>query len=215
MKSKSLKCFISAGITFLAFIVFTILVKFVDVQAVGPRNSLIGFATLNLAVLNACNLEGLLWYNLSEIIGYLAIIVAGVFAIKGLIQLIKRKSIKKVDKNLLILCGLYLLVVLFYMFFEVVVINYRPVLLVGKGLEASYPSSHTMLSLVVFISAIPLVNRYVQSKGFKIAINVIFIAFAVITPIARVVSEMHWFTDIVGSVLLSASLLTAYNAVIE
>lgn len=215
MKSKSLKCFISAGITFLAFIVFTILVKFVDVQAVGPRDSLIGFATLNLAVLNACNLEGLLWYNLSEIIGYLAIIVAGVFAIKGLIQLIKRKSIKKVDKNLLILCGLYLLVVLFYLFFEVVVINYRPVLLVGKGLEASYPSSHTMLSLVVFISAIPLVNSYVQSKGLKIAINVIFIAIAVITPIARVVSEMHWFTDIVGSVLLSASLLTAYNAVIE
>lgn len=215
MKSKSLKCFISAGITFLAFVVFTMLVKFVDVQAVGPRDSLIGFATLNLAVLNACNLEGLLWYNLSEIIGYLAIIVAGVFAIKGLIQLIKGKSIKKVDKNLLILCGLYLLVVLFYLFFEVVVINYRPVLLVGKGLEASYPSSHTMLSLVVFISAIPLVNRYVQSKGLKIAINVIFIAFAVITPIARVVSEMHWFTDIIGSVLLSASLLTAYNAVIE
>jgi undecaprenyl-diphosphatase len=189
------------------------LVKFVDVQAVGPKDSLIGFASLNLAVKNAISVSDA-WYKITEIIGYLALLIAGCFAIIGLIQLIKRKSIKKVDKNLLVLCVLYVAVMAFYVLFEVVVINYRPIIIEGE-LEASYPSSHTMLSLAIFVSAIPLLKGYIKNSRVSFAVMVVFAVLAAIMPVGRLLSGVHWFTDIIGSVLLTSSLLTAYFGFVE
>ena len=213
MKSKKLKFLISAGLTFFAFIVFTAIVKMVDVQAVGPMGSQIGLATINLAVFNAVGVSDL-WYKLTGIIGYFALLLAGCFAVICVIQLIKGKGLKKVDKNLLWLCVLYAVVLAFYALFEVVIINYRPIIIEGE-LEASYPSSHTMLSLIIFLSAIPLVKGHIKSKGVYLTVAVVFAVLAVIMPVGRLLSGVHWLTDIVGSIILSISLVTAYLGVIE
>ena len=213
MKSKKLKFLISAGLTFFAFIVFTAIVKMVDVQAVGPMGSQIGLATINLAVFNAVGVSDL-WYKLTGIIGYFALLLAGCFAVICVIQLIKGKGLKKVDKNLLWLCVLYAVVLAFYALFEVVIINYRPIIIEGE-LEASYPSSHTMLSLTIFLSAIPLVKGHIKSKGVYLTVAVVFAVLAVIMPVGRLLSGVHWLTDIVGSIILSISLVTAYLGVVE
>ena len=208
MKSKKLKRLILAGVTFLAFILFTAIVKLVDVQAVGPMGSQIGLASINLAVFNAIGVSDL-WYKITEIIGYLALLVAGVFAVIGFVQLIKGKSLKKVDKKLLWLCVLYAVVLAFYALFEVIVVNYRPIIIEGE-LEASYPSSHTLLSISIFLSAIPLCKQYIKNKGVSMAGVVILVLLAVIMPVGRLLAGVHWLTDIIGSVLLSLSLVTAY-----
>jgi undecaprenyl-diphosphatase len=122
-----------------AFAVFTILVKFVDVSDVGPFGSKVGFSKMNDAVFGAIGTSDA-WYHISEIFGILALILAGVFVIVGLVQLIKRKSLKMVDNHILALGVFYVVVALAYLIFEVVVINKRPVLVEGE-LEASYPSS--------------------------------------------------------------------------
>ena len=76
----------------LCFIVFTILVKTVDVQPLGAEASLIGFAGLNTAIFNLLGTNAFC-YKLTQAFGLLAILVAGTFAVIGALQLIKRKSL--------------------------------------------------------------------------------------------------------------------------
>ena len=135
---KGKKNFIYFGLLLLIFIAFTLLIKNVDVQAIGPENSEVGLATINDAFHGIFNYNELL-YKISKYLGYISFLIIGLYGIKGLIQLIKEKNLFKVDKKLLILGGFYVVVLLVYILFEFVIINYRPVLEDGV-LEASYPS---------------------------------------------------------------------------
>ena len=147
--------------------IFTLLVKIVDVQAIGPNGSEVGFAAVNGAVANALGVK-LFWYDVSETLGYLAILTCLFFAALGVYQLIKEKSLKKVDKRILALGALYAVTVVLYVLFDKVAVNYRPVLENGV-LEPSYPSSHTVLSLVAFGSAFLLVRKYfIEEKPRRI-----------------------------------------------
>jgi hypothetical protein len=61
------------------------------------------------------------------------------FAVLGLCQLVKRKSIRKVDFRILLLGAFYMIVIALYLFSEFVVIHYRPVML-SQSLETAYPT---------------------------------------------------------------------------
>ena len=204
-----------AGISlFVVFAVFTILVKFVDVSAVGPLGSKVGFSKINDAVFGAVGSSDL-WYNISEIFGTLALIIAGVFVIVGLVQLIQRKSLKMVDNHILVLGVFYVAVAITYILFEVVVINKRPVLVDG-ALEASYPSSHTMLSISILSSAIIEIYRlFAGKKKLVIALDVTAIVVMLIIVIGRLLSGMHWFTDIIGGILISLALVFIYHGILK
>jgi len=132
------------------------------------------------------------------------------FGIMGLIQLVKRKSFKRVDRELIVLGCFYIIVFLVYLTFEFVVINRRPVLINGR-LEVSYPSSTTFLSITFMLSAIPLVNKYISNKTAFNAIKIIFIIYMLFLVVGRMLSGVHWLTDIMGSVLISVSLLMGYK----
>ena len=83
-------------------ILFTVLVKFVDVQPIGPNNSEVGFAAINNFVHELTSYRETL-YKLTKYIGYLPIVTIPIYAFLGLMEFVKGKSLKKVHKELIIL----------------------------------------------------------------------------------------------------------------
>lgn len=195
---------------FVAFVLFTVLVGLVDVRPIGPEDSSVGFAALNLFVFRLVGVH-LVWYHVTDWLGVAAILVALAFAVTGLYRLVKRKSLRKVDRPILALGGCYLLVIACYAFFEQVVINCRPVIL-GQGVEASYPSSHTMIVVCIMATAAIAVRELYPNKG-KLCrgVEVLSALIMAVTVAGRLISGVHWFTDIVGGLLLSAALVELYR----
>ncbi len=202
------KYIITSIVLLICSIVFTILLTKVDVKSVGVDRE-VGFSTLNNKLTFSYN-ETI--YKVTEVLGYVALLIPVVYAGIGLLQLIKRKSIKKIDKELFILAGFYAIVLLTYIFFEKVVINYRPVMLDGE-FEASYPSSHTLMSLFFGISAIILNKKLFKDKTKLINIGLLILSLSIV--IGRYISGVHWFTDIVGSIFIASTLLTAFASFIS
>ena len=191
-----------------AFVLWTVLVRFAYVQAIGPEGSSVGFATLNRFV---HELTGVNWilYTVTDWLGLVPIAVALGFAILGLVQLIKRKSLWKVDHSILALGVFYIVVMAVYIFFEIVVINYRPTLINGY-LEASYPSSTTMLVMCVMPTAAMQLNARIKNTVFRRCAVIAIVAFTAFMVIGRLISGVHWITDIIGGALLSAGLVMLY-----
>ena len=191
-----------------AFVLWTVAICFVDVRAIGPQGSSVGFAGINGFV---HNLTGVHWglYNITDWLGLVPIFVCIGFDILGLIQLIKRKNICKVDYDILVLGGFYIVTIAVYLLFESVVINYRPVL-IGGSLEASYPSSTTMLVMCVMPTAIMQFGNRIKNKVIRNIIAVAIITFIAFMVIGRLVSGVHWLTDIIGGALISAGLVMMY-----
>lgn len=191
-----------------AFVLWTILICFVDVSAIGPNGSMVGFATLNKAIHNLTGVNMTL-YVITDWLGLAPMFTALCFSILGLIQLIKRKSILKVDRSIISLGVFYIAVIIVYTMFEYVVINYRPVLINGY-LEDSYPSSTTMLTLTVMITAIIQLRSRIKAKTLKTAITLIIALFTIFMVIGRALSGVHWITDIIGGILISIGLICMY-----
>ncbi len=198
---KSLYC---SGICFVLFLILILLVKTVGVDAIGPQGTEVGLAKIN-GFFSERIVYNDIFYKITELLGYLAILICAAFGAFGLYQIIKGKSLKAVDKDILILGAFYIAVIAVYVFFEKVVISYRPVIL-DEGLEASFPSSHTMLSVCVFISAIMQLETRLPFRFVK-PVSAAGILLAAITVLFRFLSGVHWFTDILGGILISASLL--------
>lgn len=210
MKKRNYPYFINSAVLLILFILFTLVVIFIDVKPIGPKGTLVGLATINEWIHHLIGVN--LWlYNFTDWASITALAIALGFAILGLVQLVKRKSIFRVDNSILALGGFYLLVIAVYAFFEFNVVNYRPILIDGF-LEASYPSSTTMLVLCIMPTAIMQYNRLIQDTRAKYAINLLCGIFTVLMVVGRLLSGVHWFTDIFGGVLLSAALVMLYLA---
>ena len=210
MEKKNRKLF-WVGVGLLAvFVLWTILVCFVDVRAIGPEGSSVGFAALNGFVHELTGVN-LFLYNITDWLGIVPIAVALGFAILGLVQLIKRKSLWKVDHSILALGVFYIVVMAAYIFFEVVVINYRPTLIDGY-LEASYPSSTTMLIMCVMPTTAMQLNVRIKNTVLRQCAVITIVAFTAFMVIGRLISGVHWITDIIGGALLSAGLVMLYSA---
>lgn len=206
---------LTASVSGLLFAVLIILVRFVDVQAFGPEGTRIGLSHLNRLVFEQLGVH-MLWYEITDWLGIAAIGTALLFAMVGLAQWVKRRSILKVDKEILALGGLYLIVIGLYVLFELSIVNYRPIIMPGSTHpEASFPSSHTMLVCVIMGSAMLLLRKYVKRNALCSALRVLCTAIIGITVIGRLISGVHWFTDILGGILISVMLLNLYAAILE
>jgi len=200
------------GAVFLgAFVLWTVLVSYVDVRAIGQNASSVGFATLNGYVHNLTGVNMFL-YTITDWLGLVPIGVAFGFAVLGLVQWVGRKSLFKVDRSILALGGFYIIVLAMYIFFEIVVINYRPVLIDGY-LEASYPSSTTMLVMCVMPTAMMQLHARIKSDVFRRCVLISIAAFTAFMVIGRLASGVHWLTDIIGGALVSAGLVITYASV--
>lgn len=211
MEKKNKKRLVLGAGLLAAFVLWTVLVRFVDVRAIGPEGSSVGFATLNGFVHELTDVNWLL-YTITDWLGFVPIAVALGFAILGLVQLIGRKSLWKVDHSILALGVFYTVVMAAYVFFEIVVINYRPTLIDGY-LEASYPSSTTMLVMCVMPTAAMQLNARIKNTVFRRCAVITIIAFTAFMVIGRLVSGVHWITDIIGGALLSTAIVLMYYSI--
>lgn len=210
---KRRKEILLCGGLFAVAIIYTLLVKYIDVQEIGPNDSLVGFATINNFMFNLTGVN-MLWYDITNWWGFVPLFIAFIYAMIAFIQMIKRRNILKVDKEILGLGVYYIIVIGLYIFFETCIINYRPTLMDGI-LEASYPSSHTLLSVCICGSSL-IINKYLfKNRNFFKAENIISILSILVIVIGRFISGVHWFTDIVGAILISIALLKAFNIYIK
>ena len=199
----------------LAFVVYVVLLTTVDVAAIGPNGTAVGFSHLNQTVFDAFGTDEAM-YELTELLGGVSLITVLMFALLGAIQLIQRKSLFKVDQRLYALAGLYAATAFFYVLFEKLIINYRPVIMSGETEpEASFPSSHTMLVCVAMESTILMLEDYIKPLWLRRILQLVCAMIMVATVIGRLLSGVHWCTDIIGGVLLSAALLAAFSAICD
>ena len=209
--NRNYQGFITAGVILVIALIFTVLVKTVDVQAIGPAGTSVGFSKINKAFADAFGFNNIL-YILTQLLGDAALLVVGFFGLGGALQFIKRKRILKVDRELLGAGTLYVVVLALYAFFEKVIVNYRPVIMPDETEpEASFPSSHTLLACVVFISAAILCETYVRSARARKITKSVFYALTAVMVICRLFSGVHWLTDIIAGLLYSAALLAAFK----
>ena len=209
MKKKNV--FYSGVLFLVIFILWTILVKFIDVCPIGPNGSSVGFAHINGSVRDLFGTNmGL--YNITDWLSLIPLGLVAGFGLLGFFQLIKRKSLKKVDYSILVLGGFYIIVFSTFILFENVVINYRPILINGI-LEVSYPSSTTMLSTCVLPTAAMQFNSRIKNKLFRNCICTALYLFTLFMVFGRLISGVHWFSDIIGGILLSLGLILIYKTV--
>ena len=151
-------------------------------------------------------------YYITDWLGLIPMVVCILFGGIGLVQLLRRKSLFKVDLDIRLLGLYYGIVILWYLFFERFPVNYRPILIEGFQ-EASYPSSTTLLVLGVMPTLFFQINRRIKNKKIKTLIDILIIVFSLFMVIGRLISGVHWLTDIVGSVFLSMGLFSVYKGV--
>ena len=192
------------------FVIYTVSLTVVDLQPIGPQGSCVAYAGLNKAVHELFGVHMIL-YHITDWAGVVAIFIAVGFAMRGLIQWIKRKCILKVDSNLLALGAFYVVVFGVFVFFEYHVINRRPVLINGY-LEASYPSSTTMLAMCVLPTAMMQFRRYIRKLWLRNTVNILCGVFTAFMVLGRLVCGVHWFTDILGGMIFSAGMVLLYAA---
>lgn len=196
-----------------AFAIWTLMVSFVDVRAIGPEGSTVGLATFNEAFRDLFGVHMPL-YMLTDWLSLIPVAFVIYFGMLGLVQWIKRKKITLVDKSILMLGGFYAVTMAMFVFFEAVPVNFRPVLIEGV-LEASYPSSTTLLVLCVMPTAIIQLSNRIQNKILNIVVSGVLAAFTVFMVMARMISGVHWITDIIGGALLGGGLVAFYKFSIE
>lgn len=210
MKEK--RNLLTGGGVIAAFALWTFLIQCVDVQAVGQNGTKIGFADLNVWFHQLTGVHMTI-YTITDWLGLVPIFICLYFGVLGLMQLIKRRSLLRVDPDILLLGAYYVLVIACYLIFEMIPINYRPVLIEGR-LEASYPSSTTLLVLSVMPTLRFQANRRTANVVISKMVEVFVIAFSAFMVTGRLISGVHWLTDIIGSILLSAGLYMLYRSVV-
>ena len=208
MRKKSLIQFVA--VTLIA-VVFTVLVKIVDVGFVSSTGSLVGFSSVNIPFSQKFGFNPI-FYKVSEVLGYLIFLVIAVFAFIGFYQLIKRKSLMKVDKDLYALAITYVFTFALYIFFDkVLVINLRPIIMAGESIaEPSFPSSHTLLAVSVLGTAISECGK-IRKKSFRVSLVIVLAILMGATVLSRLFSGVHWVTDIIAGILWGEVMMTLYQ----
>ena len=194
------------------FVIWPGLIQCVDVQAIGQNGTEIGFASWNRWFHSLFGVHMTI-YTITDWLGLAPVFGGMLFGVLGFVQLVKRRSLFKVDYDILVLGIYYLVVIVGYLVFEMIPINYRPILIEGR-IEASYPSSTTLLVLSVMPTLAEQLNRRLKHAALKRGIRAFCICFSAFMVIGRLIAGVHWFTDIVGAVFLSSGLYCIYKAAV-
>lgn len=208
-KTKTYLCL--SLICLLLFFALIAALKLIDVAVAEPVGCEIGLSHINIAFKNAVGTDLALWH-VTEYLGFIALACALFFAVLGACQLIKRRSFKKVDKDIYLLALVYIAVIVIYVFFEKCVINYRPIFLIRDTSEPSFPSSHTMLVMCIMMTAAHQAYRRIKNRPLAYASVITCAVYVAFMVVGRLISGVHWLTDIIGGILISLVIFFAYLA---
>lgn len=152
------------------------------------------------------------WSKITDIILVAALAVFAVFAILGLCQWVKRKSLKKVDKPLLLsLIPLSLMAATFIIFEKFLVLNTRPN---GSG-EPSFPSTHTMVVATIFLLTAIILPNYIKSKTARVIMDIVMLLFIILVSVGRVLANMHWVSDVVSGLIFAVIFAVIYYLILR
>ena len=196
MNKSEKKSLLMGSISLAMFAVWTVLILTVDVQPLGQNGTSIGFATFNCWFHHFTGVNMAI-YTITDWMGLVPVVICLIFAGIGLVQLIKRRSLFRVDADIMIFGVYFVIVFLAYAIFEIIPINYRPILIEGR-MEASYPSSTTLLVLSVMPALVEQIQRRLSGIRVKQIITIAAIAFSVFMVTGRLISGVHWFTEYIG-----------------
>ena len=189
---------------FALFVLWTILVKVVDGETIYNGTKL-GFYHLNYKFGDLVTEFGKYEFmrTVSDILLYVSFGYVGILVTVAIIQLIKYKSLKKINPIFFFLAGAYVLVVILFGFFELVHVNYSPDSIVGS-LKASYPSTHVFVGGCFYLlSSYALLKfLWVKDNLYKTLIHLSTVILTCLLVLTRLLAVKHWLTDIIGAVIL-------------
>lgn len=147
---------------------------------------------------------------ISDILLYTSFIVAIAGVVIGLYQLITRKSLFKVD-SFIIIFGIFLVaaVILWILFDYVIKINYRPL----NPNEGSFPSTHVLLTVFLTNVGGLMLAKYCKNTTLIIVAYVVSLLFIILVVLFRILSGMHYITDVFGGLFLGFSLSYLFNGI--
>ena len=213
MKKTDKKLMYTGVFLLVAFAIWTLAIKTVDVKQAGESATMVGFATLNSWFHDLTGVHMAI-YDLTDLLSVIPLGVCAMFGLLGVVQLIRRRSLREVDRDLILLGVYYVVVIGAFFLFEIFPVNYRPILIEGR-LEASYPSSTTLLVLSVMPTLTFQVDRRCKSEGLKWIVRILTALFSAFMVVGRLICGVHWFTDIVGGLVLSTGLFLLYKAMVQ
>ena len=190
------------------FILFTIMVTALDGQTVDGHR--LGLATMNgwwrdLVGVNAA------WRVVSDVVAVGTVFGAVGLLIVQIVAVVRGRGLRPVVRDWwgvdLVLISLGIC----YGLFQIVVINYRPLLMHGVA-EASYPSSHVLLFATVWPLLILTLWRMTKRRWVRVTVMVVGMMVMLAGIVARALSGYHWLSDLVGGVLLGVTLVAWYLA---
>ena len=210
--NKKKKLFLTSCILLVITVIYIFLVKYVDVSNIAPDGSKVGFSSLNSSFKEMVGLN-MTWYKITKYLGLIPIAMCGCYALLGLYQLIKNKGFKGVDKRIYALGVFYVVFALIYVLFEKVALNYRPFIIDGE-LEASFPSTHTLLAICLCGSSLMVSKYFIKNEKILKATNILTWLVMIAIVVGRTISGVHWITDIIGGIIISIFMLTVlYTAI--
>lgn len=190
-------------------VIYTVLVKYVDVKAIGPSSTKVGFAMMNKWFNELIGYNSM-FYKISKYAGVIPFGFCAYYGLMGLIELIKKKSFKKVNYRYYILACFYAIFVALYFFFEKVIINYRPVIVDG-AIEASYPSTHTLLAICLCGTSLIVSKLLIKNETIRKLFDIAAWILMIVIVVARLISGVHWLSDIFGGIIISLTYLSFFK----
>ncbi len=139
------------------------------------------------------------WETITNIILISALITVGFFAALGLYQWITRKSLKKVDPEILWMPLPLLLMTIVYFIFIFFPVATRPN---GSG-ESSFPSTHVMVVTTIYFMITIIIPKYIKSTAIQIALEFIIVIFISLTCTGRIMAELHSLWDVIGGIIFA------------
>ena len=209
MIEKKKKWFKISVCLLIVAVIYTVLVKYVDVKAIGPGDTKVGFAIMNKWFKDLIGYNKL-FYTVSKYAGVIPFGFCAYYGLMGLIELIKKKSFKKVNYRYYILACFYVIFVALYFFFEKVIINYRPIVVDGV-IEASYPSTHTLLAICLCGTSLIVSKLLIKNNTLRMLADIAAWLLMVVIVFARLISGVHWLSDIIGGIIISLTYLSFFK----
>lgn len=211
MSKQKIGWWLTAVCCTILFLVLTVSLLLVDVQSAGAQT--VGWASLNFWWHDLISVQHG-WHIVSNIVATVTLLALCAMVVWQFIIMLRGKSFRAFLKQWLAFDITVILLVLCYVLFQIVVVNYRPIMIDGMA-EVSYPSSHILL----FATLLPLIVcecwHNVPSKVWRRVIAVSALVLMVVGIVARALCGYHWLTDSVGALLLSAALVAWYKVMTQ